>query len=229
MKSIAAKVDNDCHDVLEGATAVYNGTTAKIGYAGVVGANALIADESDTAINKIMFIHPEQEATLRTDSDFMDMSKSGMNVIMTGTIGMICGCQVVKSKKVKKIEYDVKAATDTGYTEITSSNIATYAGKFGVDANGKYVALAIGQFVKALTDAYFLNSIVVVDVADPNEDANADKFAEETPAITIYLKRNVQVESDRNILKKTTVISADEHYVAVLSNDSKVVLAKFKA
>jgi hypothetical protein len=36
------------------------------------------------------------------------------------------------------------------------------------------------------------------------------------------------VESDRDILKKTTVISADEHYVSVLSNPSKVVLAKLK-
>ena len=87
--SIAAKVDNDCHDVLEGATAVYNGTSAKIAYAGIVGANALIADESDTAINKILFINPEQESTLRLDTDFIDKSKSGMDVIMTGTIGMI--------------------------------------------------------------------------------------------------------------------------------------------
>ena len=52
---------------------------------------------------------------------------------------------------------------------------------------------------------------------------------EEAPALTIYLKRNVEVEADRDILKKTTVTSADEHYVAVLSNDAKVVLAKFKA
>ena len=47
-------------------------------------------------------------------------------------------------------------------------------------------------------------------------------------ALTIYLKRDVQVESDRDILKKTTVISADEHYTAVLSNASKVVVATFK-
>lgn len=47
-------------------------------------------------------------------------------------------------------------------------------------------------------------------------------------ALTIYLKRDAQVESDRDILKKTTVISADEHYTAVLSNASKVVVATFK-
>lgn len=47
-------------------------------------------------------------------------------------------------------------------------------------------------------------------------------------ALTIYMKRNAMVESDRDILKKTTVITADEHYTAVLSDKSKVVLAKFK-
>lgn len=47
-------------------------------------------------------------------------------------------------------------------------------------------------------------------------------------ALTIYLKRDVDVETDRDILKKTTVLSADEHYTAVLSNPSKVVVATFK-
>lgn len=179
--AVASKVDTDCYEALITAPTVYN-AAAKISYAGMVAANALIADESDTALNKIIFIHPDQEATLRTDPDFIDKSKSGMDVIMTGTIGMICGCQVVKSKKVK---FDSEAGV-------------------------------------------YLNPIVVVDAADPNEDPAADKFANETPAITIYMKRDVQVEADRDILKKTTVISVDEHYVAVLSNDSKVVVAKFK-
>lgn len=47
-------------------------------------------------------------------------------------------------------------------------------------------------------------------------------------ALTIYMKRGAMVEADRNIVKKTTVITADEHYVAELTDASKVVLAKFK-
>lgn len=42
-------------------------------------------------------------------------------------------------------------------------------------------------------------------------------------ALDIYLKRDVQVESDRDIQTKTTVITADEHYTVVLADDSKVV------
>lgn len=75
--------------------------------------------------------------------------------------------------------------------------------------------------------ACYANPIVVVDAVDPNQDPSADGFAESATALTIYLKRAVQAEGDRDILKKTTVISADEHYVVVLSNDSKVVLSKF--
>lgn len=41
-------------------------------------------------------------------------------------------------------------------------------------------------------------------------------------AVAIYLKKDVEVESDRDILSKTTTLSADEHYVAVLHDSSKV-------
>lgn len=42
-------------------------------------------------------------------------------------------------------------------------------------------------------------------------------------AIKIYLKRDVAVESDRDIVNKTSVITADEHFTAHLYDDAKVV------
>lgn len=51
---------------------------------------------------------------------------------------------------------------------------------------------------------------------------------EETPALTIYLKRDTNVELERIPRKRTTEITADKMYVAVLSNEAKVVLAKLK-
>lgn len=47
-------------------------------------------------------------------------------------------------------------------------------------------------------------------------------------ALTIYMKRAAEVEADRDILKKTTVITADEHFVAKLTDESKVVLLTVK-
>ena len=51
---------------------------------------------------------------------------------------------------------------------------------------------------------------------------------DEIPALTIYRKREVNVEAERKPKIRTTEITADEFYVAVLSNEAKVVLAKFK-
>ena len=52
---------------------------------------------------------------------------------------------------------------------------------------------------------------------------------DETSAVTIYMKRNANVETQRDLTDYTTLIGADEHYVAALTDESKVILAQFKA
>lgn len=52
---------------------------------------------------------------------------------------------------------------------------------------------------------------------------------DETPALTVYLKRDTNVETERHTLKRVTDISVDKFYTVVLSNEGKVVLAKFKS
>nr|DAS52445.1 MAG TPA: major capsid protein [Caudoviricetes sp.] len=182
--SVAAKVDNDCYEALCGATVKYNGSAAVISYNGIVDAVDLFEDESDDGLDKVIFVHPNQVTQLRKDPNFLDINKYPIanGVIMSGMIGAIAGCKVVKSKKVK---------LDTAGTS-------------------------------------YLNPIVVVATDDPKEDPQADKGSNTAPALTIYMKRDANLEDDRDILKKSTVVSIDEHYTAVLSNDSKVVLASFK-
>lgn len=51
---------------------------------------------------------------------------------------------------------------------------------------------------------------------------------DETPAMTVYLKRDVNVETERKSRSRTTEISVDEFFVVALSNEAKVVLAKLK-
>lgn len=58
-----------------------------------------------------------------------------------------------------------------------------------------------------------------------NEDAETE---DDTAALTIYMKRDVNVETERHTLSRTTSISVDEIYTVALSNASKVVLATFK-
>lgn len=226
--SIADKVDNDGYNALCGAPLTYDGTTSAISYKGVVMANSKFEDESDATLTKIIFIHPNQEATLLNDDDFKSNDKYPMNVIMNGTIGSVAGAQVVKSKKVKLIKYEVDDAGTISVVsdETTESDTAKHVSSVEENTLGN---VKVGDKLKAVTTQYFANPIVIVAAEDPNEADGADGVSEEESALTIYMKRDVQIESDRDILAKTTVISADEHYTTVLSNESKVVLAKFKA
>lgn len=70
------------------------------------------------------------------------------------------------------------------------------------------------------TSAYYLNPIVkLTNDAETEEDA---------PAVTIYLKRDTQVERERKADSGITNIFTNKHYGVALTNTTKVVLAKFK-
>ena len=181
--SIASKIDADCYAALKTAKTAYT-ASGIIGYTGIVDAVDLFDDENDDNIDKVIFVHPSQVTQLRKDENFLDINKYPVTngVIMSGMIGTIAGCRVVKSKKVVKGD-----------------------------------------------DGIYINPIMVVSTADPKEDPTADATGTDAPALTIYLKRDIMVENDRDILKGVNVVAANEHYAVALSNDSKVVLAKFKA
>lgn len=57
---------------------------------------------------------------------------------------------------------------------------------------------------------------------------NDNETEDDAPALTVYLKRDTNVETDRVSLSRKTDISVDKHYTVALSNASKVVLATFK-
>lgn len=230
--SIAAKVDNDSYDALCTAPITHDGTGASISYSAVVTANSKFDDESDSSLTKILFINPAQEATLLNDSDFKSNDKYPLNVIMNGTIGSIAGAHVVKSKKVKLVKYELTNG-DGGIEVVVDTDSEDGTTKVHLDTalahtlKPKNKEIKVGSKLKKVTTEFYACPIVIVSREDPNEDAGADGVSEEENALTIYMKRSVEIESDRDILAKTTVISGDEHYTAVLSNDSKVVLAKF--
>ena len=226
--SIASKIDNDVYDALCGAKLVYDGTGTAFGYDAVVNADALFGDESDNALNKILYIHPAMEIALRKDANFIDRNKFGGDVMASGVIGRIAGAMVRKSKRVKLVKYakaeggSITIVADGAEENETQKHLATIQANCIDD-------LKVGNTVNTVAVPYYACPLIVTDVADPNEAPEADSGANEDYAVTIYMKRAAQLETDRDILAKTTVISADEHYGVALSNDSKVVLAKFKA
>lgn len=57
---------------------------------------------------------------------------------------------------------------------------------------------------------------------------NDAETEEDMPALTIYMKRSVGLETDRNVKAEINTLVANEHYGVALTNPANLVLAKFK-
>ena len=99
--------------------------------------------------------------------------------------------------------------------------------------NGNYIAVN-GEIGKIANCRVVVSKRVKEDSGhtgyiNPIVKLNFDTETEEnTPALTIFLKKGVAVETGRDIDKQINMIRASEHYVVALTDESKVVLATFK-
>lgn len=217
--SIRSKIDQDLVNACYESTVYVNKSTAKIGYDEIVaGATAF---DSEGNPDKVIFIHPQQEGDILLDEYFMDRSKFGEAVGVEGVIGKIAGCFVKKSKRVFKVLYEKNSegtltvvADDTA--EPTSSQV-----KLSVAQAGCMDTLAVNDKVNAVTP-YWVNPIVAIGEGDEDTE-------DPTAALTIFLKRDVKIEAQRNALNQTTTVVGSKYYIAALTNAGKVVLLKVKA
>lgn len=175
-KSVQNKIDNDLIEVAYTANNEYDGSANAIGYAGIVGAVCKFEDEEDN-IEKVMFIHPAQEASLLTDSQFISADKFTAGVAVNGAIGKVAGAWVKKSKKVKQ------------------------------DAQGNY-----------------LNPIIKMEA----DSAETEYTEDELPALTIFLKKDTQLDHEWFPKKQKHDFTVAKYYGVALTNSAKVVIAKFK-
>lgn len=174
-KSIAGKVDNDVLEASYTASTVVT-NDGVISYEGIVDAVAKFEDEED-GVEKVMFIHPNQEATLLKDSNFLSADRFESGVAVRGAIGKIAGCWIKKSRKVK------------------------------------------------LNEGVYVNPIIKLEPANAETDYTED----ELPALTIFLKKDINLDADFIARKQLHEITASKYYGVALTNASKVVLAKFNA
>lgn len=173
-KSIAGKVDNDVLDAALTSGLTSGDGTVQIKYAGIVDAVGKFDEEEIT--EKVMFIAPEQVATLRKDSDFISADKYNNDVMKTGEIGMIAGVRIVPSKKIK-------------------------------EEGGIYTC-----------------PVIKLEPANAETEYTED----ELPAVTIFLKKDTQTDAEWKPRTQTHEITAAKYYGVALTNEAKVVLAKFK-
>ena len=121
----------------------------------------------------------------------------------------------VHPKQVSQLRKDADFLSADKYV---NGNYIAMNGEIGKIANCRVI---VSKRVKENSDhtAYF-NPIVKLTY-----DAETEQ---ETPALTIFLKRNVFVETSRDIDKQINMIRASENYVVALTDATKVVKAAFK-
>lgn len=150
--SIASKVDNDLVAALAGNTkTVFTASGAKATVDDVASALALFGEDIDG--DKVALIDAATYAEWRKSGSWMPASDIAADTVIKGVVGMVQGCQVVVTNRIK-------------------------------DGN--------------------------VYIVKPG-------------ALAIFLKRDVMVETDRDIVNKSTVITADKHLATYLVDETKAI------
>lgn len=186
-------------------------------------------------------------AKMTTSETEVTIKKAGRGVELTDEAVLNgYGDQVNEAKNqlkmaiANKVDNDVLAELKTASLSATGAmSVATLLGaraKFGEKVNqpaavvmssNNYVKIATEVTSLENTDKVLINGVVgkvaglQVAISDKLTDTEAYIVAE--GALGIEMKRDVQVETDRDIVAKTTVITADQHYVAYLKDESKAV------
>ena len=121
----------------------------------------------------------------------------------------------VHPKQVSQLRKD---ADFTSADKYVNGDYIAVNGEIGKICNTRVV---VSKRVKESDDTNgYVNPIVKINFDTETEEA--------TPALTVFLKRNVMVETDRDIDHQINMIRASENYVVALTDESKVVLATFK-
>lgn len=195
-----------------------------------------VAEGADIPITKM--------TTSETD---VTIKKAGRGVELTDEAVLNgYGDQVGEAKNqlkmaiANKVDNDLLAAlktsTLTASVEMTVEGILTAKAKFGENINQTAVLVVnSANYVKIATDILPIENADVVlnrgtvgqvaglQVVVSDKLTATEAYIVAPGALGLELKRDVQVETDRDIIAKLTVITADEHYVAYLKDESKAI------
>jgi N4-gp56 family major capsid protein len=133
--------------------------------------------------------------------------------------------------------------SNTNTEEISSDKIADGVVElFGEDTDGVYAFITPKQYnvIRKSNDFVHIangevkvtgqvGQVYGVNLVVSNRVTSGKVIFLKQGGLQIAVKRAVQVETDRDILKKTTVISADRHYIAHILDSSKVGVMTVKA
>lgn len=142
--------------------------------------------------------------------------------------------QVVQAiaSKVEKDMFATFAGSTLNFTATAGLNATTYFGAmelFGEDQDEVHYVLANPNQTSAIkTDKNFVDGkLVDGEVIISNRVPVGEAYIVKPGAVGLYLAKDVEVEEDRDILVKSTVISSDEMFATHLRDASKVVKITF--
>lgn len=141
----------------------------------------------------------------KIDNDVLEALKSVSTLTHTGEFGL---------------DYVADALVKFGEDIDETTVILISAKNYGIlRKSPEFVHVANGQVVISGQVGTVYGCPVVVS----NKIADTEAFLVRYGAIGIEVKREVNVEVDRDVLKKQTIVSADRHYVAYVRDASKVI------
>lgn len=155
--SVARKIDSDTLAEIKKSKLKYDRKSEELSYGVLADALVKFGEKIDTP--RVVFITPEQYAQLRKDTNFLALKDmAGKPIIMSGTVGELCGVQLVVT-------------------------------------------------------------------ADPAiiSGSTVENYIVEAGAIALLLKRDAQIEKDRDIDHKSTKVNVDQHYGIYIKDDTKLL------
>ncbi|WP_020007402.1 N4-gp56 family major capsid protein [Salinicoccus albus] len=95
------------------------------------------------------------------------------------------------------------------------------AGKLRIDAAGNFIQGSELGAERMLNGVY--GDILGVQIVRSRKLEPGEAYLVKAGALKYVTKRSVQVETDRDIVRRTTVVTADHHYAPYLYDEQKVV------
>lgn len=145
-----------------------------------------------------------------------------------GGLEVTCGETETAAAVAALLVSAITAKTDLKYSATNSDGVITLSEKTGFYGIGLATAPTLAKTSTSGTitagGTYSGTAQFLCPMVKLNNDAETE---DDASALTVFLKRDTNVETERNTLSRTTDISVDKLYGVAITNQEKVVLAKF--
>ncbi len=205
---------------------------------GVAGeASGLVANTKQVTVKKIFkAVELTDEAMMSAYANPMVEAERQITIALANKVEKDCFLAMEGVSAGRQVDL-----SETNTVEISTEGISkAVIEAFGEDYQDVYMFITPKQFHKIRTEQGFVavngkvtvsgevGDVYGVKIVVSNRTTGTKNIMLKQGGLQIAVKRNVQIETDRDVLAKTTVVTADRHCVAWVRDESKVAVATFK-